>query len=171
MPKLSKCRSQSRTILYRKLSIENTKNQNTDEPCTSEEENTIIDYEEEFQPLDFFDESMSMVDTIADLFDLCQSSWNLKYLSVLLYMTMRHFGVAWRDCDGFLKKIGALKNKTAYKRTRSFALGNFDQFCSEHRGGKHDSELYDYFPELEYKERFSHSSIVRRSRLTSLLNT
>ena len=69
MPKLSKRRSQSRTILYRKLSIENTKNQNTNEPCTSEEENTTIDYEEEFQPLDFFDESM--VDNVADLFDLC----------------------------------------------------------------------------------------------------
>ena len=102
MPKLSKRRSQSRTILYRRLSIENTKNQNTDEPCTSDGENTIIDYEEEFQPLDFFYESM--VDNIADLFDLCRSSWNLKYLSVLLYMTMRHFGVTWRDCDDFLKK-------------------------------------------------------------------
>ena len=42
-----------------------------------------------------------------------------------------------------------MKSETAYKRTRSFALGNFDQFCSEHRGGKHNSELYDYFPELQ----------------------
>ena len=147
MSKFSKRRSQSRTILYRRLSIENTKNQNTDEPCTSEEENTIIDYEGEFQPLDFFDESM--VDNIADLFDLCRSSWNLKYLSVLLYMTMRHFEVTWRDCDYFLKKIGALKSETPYRQTRSFVLGNFDQFCSEHRGGKHNSELYEYFPELE----------------------
>ena len=93
MPKLSKRRSQSRTILHRRLTIENTKNQNTDEHCISEEEeNTIIDYEEKFQPLDFFDESM--VDNIADLFELCRSSSNLKYLSVLLYMTMRHFEVA-----------------------------------------------------------------------------
>ena len=148
MPKLSKRRSQSRTLLYRRLTIENTKNQNTDEHCTSEEEkNTIIDYEEEFQPLDFLDESM--VDNIADFFELCRSSCNLKYLSVLLYMTMRHFEVTWCDCDDFLKKIGALKSETAYKWTRSFVLGNFDQFCSEHRGGKHNSKLYDYFYELE----------------------
>ena len=63
-------------------------------------------------------------------------------------MTRSHFGVAWRDCDD-LKKIGASKSETAYKWTRSFVLGNFDQFCREHRGGKRNSDLYDYFPELE----------------------
>lgn len=40
------------------------------------------------------------------LFELCKGKCPLKYLSVLLYMTLRKFAVNWRDCDIFLKEIG-----------------------------------------------------------------
>ena len=88
--------------------------------------------------------------TIADLFELFQSSCKVKYLSVSLYTTKRHFGVTCRDSDDFLKQTGASKSETAYKWIRAIACGNFDPFCSEHRDGKHNSDLYDHIPELEF---------------------
>jgi hypothetical protein len=45
-------------------------------------------------------------DNVSDLFELCKSKCPVKYLSVLLYMTLRNFNVSWRNCDIFLRKIG-----------------------------------------------------------------
>lgn len=45
---------------------------------------------------------------LAELFELCKSKCPIKYLSVLLYMTLRKFSVSWRHSDIFLKEIGKL---------------------------------------------------------------
>ena len=118
-----------------------------------EEEHTIIDYYEEFQSLDFFDEST--MNNIADSFELCRSSCNVKYRSILLCITMQHFGVTWSDCDDSLKEIGALKSEIAYEWIRTFVFGKFDKFYKKYCGGKHNSNLYNYFLELDVQGKIS----------------
>lgn len=89
------------------------------------------------------------VGDIADLFELCRAQCPLKYLSVLLYMSLKRVGVNWKDCDTFLHDIGSLKARTAHKWSEIFVSGDFDEFQGENRGGKHNAELYDYFPGIE----------------------
>jgi len=47
-------------------------------------------------------------DDMSDLFELCKSKCTVKYLSVLVYMTLRNFGISWRNCDALLRNIGEL---------------------------------------------------------------
>jgi hypothetical protein len=75
--------------------------------------------------------------------------YNLKMISVSLYMTLRHFDIIWRDFDLFLKEIGALTSQTCQKLFDSFTSGDFDQFCTDNHSGNRVEEFYDAFPELE----------------------
>lgn len=54
-----------------------------------------------------FKEQITTAD-LSDLLELCKSKCPLKYLCSLLYMTLRKFGVSWRNCDVFFKEIGEL---------------------------------------------------------------
>ncbi|CAF4362204.1 unnamed protein product, partial [Rotaria sordida] len=38
---------------------------------------------------------------IGDIFELCINQCNLKLLSTLLFMILRHFNFTWRDIDNF----------------------------------------------------------------------
>ena len=95
-----------------------------------------------------FDDKMK-IDDIGDLFELIKDKIDSKLVTVLLYMTLRHFDINWLKCDDFLKKIGALTTKTTSKWANILLSGNFDEFISEGRGGKHIPSLYDVFPDIE----------------------
>jgi hypothetical protein len=64
-------------------------------------------------------------------------------------MSLRHFGLTHDVCDDFLRHIGSYKSRTSQKWSKIFVSGDFEEFTSEHRGGKHSSEFWDYFPEIE----------------------
>jgi hypothetical protein len=66
-----------------------------------------------------------------------------------MYMTLRHVGLNWKQCDVMLHQIGSLSSETAHKHTEVFVFGDFQEFTDEHRGGKQSSEFWDYFPEIE----------------------
>ncbi|CAF1587921.1 unnamed protein product [Didymodactylos carnosus] len=110
---------------------------------------TQMDFvDEEDRELEDFKEKITVND-VSDLFELCKSYCPTKHLSVLLYLTMRYFGISCCECDQFLSEIGALKNKTCLKRARIFLSGDLDDFCLDGRGGKRGQDFYDMFPEIE----------------------
>ncbi|CAF1519064.1 unnamed protein product [Adineta ricciae] len=86
---------------------------------------------------------------ISDIFELCKNNCSYKFLSVLLYMSLRHFNITWRDCDLFSQEIGSLSSQTCQKWVDIFVSGDIDQFCADNRGGKHIETFYETFPELE----------------------
>ncbi|CAF1537531.1 unnamed protein product [Rotaria sordida] len=48
-----------------------------------------------------------------------------------------------------LRPIGSLLSRTSQKHTEAFFSGDFQDFTSEHRGGKHTSAFFDDFPQIE----------------------
>lgn len=151
MPKVSKRRSHSRAV---NAGLNRMRNQNVQETTSSE---TSESEDEELKLSEEIDEiSLNFKDKlndISDLFEFCRKKFNLKYLSVLLYMSLRYFGVTWRDCDSFLQEIGSLRSRTCQKWVDVLSSGDFNEFCSENRGGKHTEEFYDLFPEIELEAK------------------
>ncbi|CAF1256310.1 unnamed protein product [Rotaria magnacalcarata] len=89
------------------------------------------------------------IDDIGDLFELIKDKIGLKFSSVLLYMTLRYFGINWLKCDDFFKTVGASTTKTVDKWASIFLSGNYNEFVSEGRGGKQIPNFYDVFPDIE----------------------
>ncbi|CAM4804120.1 unnamed protein product [Rotaria magnacalcarata] len=89
------------------------------------------------------------IDDIGDLFELIKDKIGLKFSSVLLYMTLRYFGISWLKCDDFFKTVGASTTKTVDKWASIFLSGNYNEFVSEGRGGKQIPNFYDVFPDIE----------------------
>ncbi|CAF0880491.1 unnamed protein product [Rotaria sp. Silwood1] len=88
-----------------------------------------VDASEDQEPLNF--KHKVILNDISDIFELCKSKCPTKYSSVLLFMTMRYFGVKWKDCNDFLTKIGELTSQTAHKWASAFVTGDFDEFCND----------------------------------------
>ncbi|CAF1537351.1 unnamed protein product [Adineta ricciae] len=88
-------------------------------------------------------------DDIGDMLELTKDKIGLKFVTVLLYMSLRHFDVSWVKCDDFFKNTGALATKTANKWANIFLSGSFDEFLSEGRGGEHVPSFYDVCPDIE----------------------
>ncbi|CAF1138188.1 unnamed protein product [Didymodactylos carnosus] len=99
------------------------------------------------QPSNFTDKIG--LDDLAALFDLCKSSSSTKYLSVLMYMTLRHVGLTWDACNVILRKMGGFNCETSHKWADLFISGDFEEFPREKRGGKRRIEFWDYFPDIE----------------------
>lgn len=58
----------------------------------------------------------------------------------------------------------SVSGKTSHKWTNLFVNGDFEEFDSENRGGKHTSSFYDYFPELETEAKlFAHQHCAQKS--------
>ena len=98
------------------------------------------------------DETYDM-STMADLFELIRNESGPRKISVLLYMTLRHFGLPWRRINEFLGMVGAYRCETADKWGDTFISGDFETFTEEGRGGKHFDSFYDAYPELEIEGR------------------
>jgi hypothetical protein len=114
----------------------------TDSSSSNEEQ--VVDME--------VDEKYDMP-TMADLFELIRNESGPRKISVLLYMTLRHFGLTWRTIDEFLAMVGAHRCRTAHKWADMFISGDFETFVEEGRGGKHFDSFYDVYPELEAEAR------------------
>jgi hypothetical protein len=108
---------------------------------TSDEEEldrNYLNFKEKFQ-----------FDDLGDIFEFCMDQCHIRYLSVLLYLTLRHFNISYETIAIFLKDIGGLTAEVAHKWSNVFIDGNFDEFICEGRGGKHGDSFYDIYPELE----------------------
>ncbi len=93
------------------------------------------------------------ISDVADLFEYCKNDCNIRYLSVLLYLTLRYFDISYKTAHTFLKDIGGLTDETAHKWANAFLDGKFDDFVGDARGGKRGDSFYDIYPELEQDAR------------------
>ncbi|CAF1391635.1 unnamed protein product [Didymodactylos carnosus] len=103
------------------------------------------------EPINFGDKII--LNGLMDVFELCKAKCGLKQLSCLLYMTLRHLGIRWRDCNAFMTEVGAFTTETAHKWTEFFISGDFEEFNSENRGNKQFGDFYDYFPDIEIEAK------------------
>jgi hypothetical protein len=86
---------------------------------------------------------------IKDLAEMCRLKCNTKYLSVLLYMSLRYFKIKWNDIDEYLKSIAFMTAETSHKWADIFLDGDHKEFTRDSRGGKHSDSFYDIYPEIE----------------------
>ncbi|CAF3858213.1 unnamed protein product, partial [Rotaria sp. Silwood1] len=145
MPKLNKRRASR--VFYAKKRWYNYRLLSENESSSSSEEEVLSNDNINAGSGNF--SNNFMVDDIGDLFELSKNKVGLKLISVLLFMTLRHFGISWLQCNQFFKEIGALTAETANKWTNIFLSGGVNEFVSEGRGGKRTSSFYDIFPDIE----------------------
>ncbi|CAF4927624.1 unnamed protein product [Rotaria socialis] len=126
MPKLNKRRSIGRIYVQKRWYDKTVLSENDSE---SEREDITSDKYDKSEFIRFTDKMK--VDDIGDLFELIKNKIGLKLVSVLLYMTLRYFGINWLECDEFFKKINGLKTETANKWANIFLSGSFNEFISE----------------------------------------
>lgn len=154
MPKLPRRRSHSRSIqlsMRRLRVLDNSADHSSESSIDSDEENMKLN-EHLSNTSALINDNVTLND-ISDIFELCKNNCNYKFISVLLYMSLKHFNITWRDCDFFLKEIGALSAQTCQKWVDIFMSEDLDQFCTENRGGKRVEEFYEIFPELEQEAK------------------
>lgn len=75
-----------------------------------------------------------IIHDISDLFSFCQTKINTRFLSTLVYMSLRRFGHTCRDADLFLTAIGGMTAKTCQKWTNILVHDDFDDFIADGRG-------------------------------------
>ena len=147
MPKFNKRRYHSRKVNPNlKPSSNSFFDEKNDDHVSKEEPEQLYD-SNDGKSFDFT--AKEMIDNISVLFALCAESVNTKYLSTLMYLTLRHLDYSWRHVDSFLKNIGAMTAQTCHKYSQCFLNEDIDQFCTHERGGKQCASFYDLYPELE----------------------
>lgn len=140
MPKANRRKTQSRSASARRW-------ENSTIPSPADFSNDEYHAEVEDLKLDFMHKLT--LSNIEDLGNLCRSKCSSKYLSVLLYMTLRHFKINWEDIDAYLRSIGFMTAETSHKWADTFLNGDLNDFLNDSRGGKHSDSFYDRFPEIE----------------------
>lgn len=91
---------------------------------------------------------------ICELFESCKSHCSIKYLSVLIDMTTRYFGITRGQCNGLLlSSMGGLTAESAHRLSEIFILGDADEFWLEGRDGKDMDGFYDHFPDIELEAK------------------
>lgn len=140
MPPPSKRRSHSQNASARRWS--NTK---IPDPTDSSSDEYTMDVDDQELP---FSEKLFLTD-IGDVAEMCKSKCDTKYLSTLLYMSLRFFDIKWEDVDRYLKSIGFMTAKTSHKWATVFIKGDYEEFSSDLRGGKQTDSFYDMFPDIE----------------------
>lgn len=99
-----------------------------------------------------FDEKLLVTD-IGDIAEMCKAKGDPKYLSTLIYMSLRYFEIKRGIIDKCLKNIGLMTAETCHKWATVFMKGNYEEFSSDLRGGKQTDSFYDTFPEIEADAR------------------
>ncbi|CAF1386639.1 unnamed protein product [Didymodactylos carnosus] len=94
-----------------------------------------------------------MTQNIGDIMKLCRETCNIRYLSTLLYMSMRHFNIPTTVLDVFMSSIGAYNRKTSHKWPDVFLNQSLDEFLLDRLGGKQGDGFYDLYPEIEIEAR------------------
>ncbi|CAF2953096.1 unnamed protein product [Rotaria sp. Silwood2] len=145
MPKVNRRRSHSRHVNSRR-SIESIASNET-ETFSSEEEKIFINPDADIDHINFANEAV--LNDISDLFSFCKEQINTRFISVLIYMSLRHLGHSWRDVESFLTSIGGMTIKTCHKWTNILVNKDFDEFTIEERGRKRGDSFWDCYSDLE----------------------
>ncbi|CAF4611392.1 unnamed protein product [Rotaria sp. Silwood2] len=116
MPKLPRRRPRSRKvqISLRCLRLLEKAVDHSNESSTESDEEEMKMNEDSFDMSKNFNDQVTLND-ISDIFEICKNNCTYKFISVLLYMSVRHFKITWRDCDLFMTEIGALSSQTCQK--------------------------------------------------------
>ncbi|CAF2060684.1 unnamed protein product [Rotaria magnacalcarata] len=83
----------------------------------------------------------------------CKEQINTRFISVLIYMSLRHFGHSWKDVESFLTSIDGMTNKACHKWTNILVNKYFDEFTIEERGRKRGDSFWDCYPDLELEAK------------------
>ncbi|CAM4976508.1 unnamed protein product [Rotaria socialis] len=129
MPKLARQKSHARQLNYRR-SIESIKSNDT-ETFSSEDEKILFHPGGDIDDINF--SNGSVLNDISDILTFCKEQINPRFISVLLYMSLRHLGHTWRDVDSFLTSIGGTTIKTCHKWTNILVNKDFDEFTIDER--------------------------------------
>ena len=108
----------------------------------------VPDLNENKRGTNFLKNNISILD-IGNLFGAVAEETSIRSLSVLVYLSLMHFGLPWRDIDLFLKDIGGLSAEICNKWGKILIEEDLEEFLKDNRGGKHDESFYDIYPELE----------------------
>ncbi|CAF1557716.1 unnamed protein product, partial [Didymodactylos carnosus] len=74
------------------------------------------------------------LEDIGDLYEMNKQEPSQRSLSVLLYLTLTHFGVSWRKTEEFMQRIGGMSPQTCHKWAETFIEEDYDDFVEENRG-------------------------------------
>ncbi|CAF4402376.1 unnamed protein product, partial [Didymodactylos carnosus] len=140
MPRVSRRRSQRQNASSRRSS--NTK---ISDPSDSSGDEYVMDIDAEELS---FNEKILLTD-IGDLAEMCKLKCGTKYLSTLVYMSLRFFHIKWENVDEYLKSIGFISAQTCHKWAKVFSKGDYEEFSNDLRGSKQTDSFYDTFPETE----------------------
>ncbi|CAF1924432.1 unnamed protein product [Rotaria magnacalcarata] len=149
MPKVNRRRSHSRHVNSRR-SIDSIKSNDT-ETFSSEDETILFHPGGDIDDINF--SNGFVLNDISDLFTFCEEQINTRFISVLIYMSLRHLSHTWRDVDSFLTSIGGTTIKTCHKWTNILVNKDFDEFTIDERSGKIGDSFWDCYPDLELKAR------------------
>ncbi|CAM4799333.1 unnamed protein product [Rotaria magnacalcarata] len=149
MPKVNRRRSHSRHVNSRR-SIDSIKSNDT-ETFSSEDETILFHPGGDIDDINF--SNGFVLNDISDLFTFCEEQINTRFISVLIYMSLRHLSHTWRDVDSFLTSIGGTTIKTCHEWTNILVNKDFDEFTIDERSGKIGDSFWDCYPDLELKAR------------------
>ncbi|CAF2060717.1 unnamed protein product [Rotaria magnacalcarata] len=149
MPKVNRRRSHSRHVNSRR-SIDSIKSNDT-ETFSSEDETILFHPGGDIDDINF--SNGFVLNDISDLFTFCEEQINTRFISVLIYMSLRHLSHTWRDVDSFLTSIGGTTIKTCHKWTNILVNKDFDEFTIDERGGKRGDSFWDCYPDLELEAK------------------
>ncbi|CAF2942530.1 unnamed protein product [Rotaria sp. Silwood2] len=127
MPRISKRKSRLKAA---RACRESNVHMSDSSDLSSDEYGMDIDDDEELR----FKDKLPPTD-IDDLTEMCLSKCDTKYLSTLLYMSLRFFDVKWEDIDEYLKSIGLMTVETSHKWATVFINGDYEEFSNDLRGG------------------------------------
>ena len=99
--------------LKKKLLTETSREENSD--FTTDEEQDLKKELHETEAKEFDYTTEEALEIIGELYALCAETVSIRYLSTLLYMTIRHVKLSWRDTESKLKVIGTMSIKSCYK--------------------------------------------------------
>ncbi|CAF0827209.1 unnamed protein product, partial [Didymodactylos carnosus] len=118
---------------------------------TRSEEDVMIQIDDDVDDINF--EDPSVLNDISDLFFFCKQQINSRFISTLVYMSLRHFGHSWRETDDFMKEIGAMTAKTSKKWAHVLVNSDLDEFTTDERGGKRGDSFWDNYRDLELEAK------------------
>lgn len=148
MPKIRRQNKHNIDAIKRRWSRE----MDSDESSSASSHETIDENSNDiFDDINFRDDFI--VDEIRDVLSFCKEQVNVRFLSVLLYMSLRHFNHSWREVDFFLSQIGGITAKSADKWSKILITQDFDAFTGDDRGGKRIDGFWDCYPDLEIEAR------------------
>jgi len=105
-----------------------------------EEEMVQSEHDDSIDHINFKNDSI--IHDISDLFFFCQTKINTRFLSTLVYMSLRRFGHTCRDANSFLTSIGGMTAKTCQKWTNTLVNDDFDDFIADGRG--QPNQIYSF---------------------------